>query len=66
MRGEPSGRNVYVQRPQTEQWTWAMSYGQRWGTVKFTGAGINRTAHMGRSASEMAPGITTSSVRFFR
>ena len=34
-------------------------------TVKFTGAGINRTAHMGGSASEMAPGITTSSVRFF-
>ena len=58
-------QNVYVQRPQTEQWTWAMSYGQRWGTVKFTGAGINRTAHMGRHASEMAPGITTSSVRFF-
>ena len=58
-------QNVYVQRPQTEQWTWAMSYGQRWGNVKFTGAGINRTAHMGRHASEMAPGITTSSVRFF-
>ena len=58
-------QNVYVQRPQTEQWTWAMSYGQRWGTVKFTGAGINRTAHMGGSPSEMAPGITTSSVRFF-
>ena len=42
-----------------------MSYGQRWGNVKFTGAGINRTAHMGGSPSEMAPGITTSSVRFF-
>lgn len=58
-------QDVYVQRPQTEQWTWAMSYGQRWGTVKFTGAGINRTARMGGSPSEMAPGITTSSVRFF-
>lgn len=58
-------QDVYVQRPQTDQWTWAMSYGQRWGTVRFKGAGINRTAHMGGYPSEMAPGITTSSVRFF-
>lgn len=39
----PQCQNVYVQRPQIEQWTWALSYGQRWGNVKFTDADINRT-----------------------
>ena len=57
-------QEVRAERVQTEQWSWAMTYAQKWGKIRFSGAGINRTASSSLP-TQMAPGVTTSSVKFF-
>lgn len=58
-------QEVRVERPQTEQWSWAMSYAQRWGNFSFSGAGGRSSYTLGYEATDMADGSSVNSVRFF-